>query len=83
MPATDNTCWGVEQDRALQQYFDDLIESGEKRVPMDTHSICDAWQDLDPTRTRSSFFHNYKRKAEMFNDQLKEREKKDSKFVLN
>ena len=71
--------WGAKEDAKLEQYFDDLIESGEKWVPLDNHSIRIAWKDVDPNRSRNSFFSCYKRRAEIYNDILKKRIENDSK----
>ena len=79
----DKVRWGADQDKALTDYFDNIIESGADCVPIDTQSKRQAWEELDPTRTRNSFYHNYKTCAEKYNKMLKQRAEKNGKLLFS
>ena len=82
MPTTDKKRWGATEDKRLADHFNNVIKGGATEIPLDNLAIEQAWQLLEPTRQKSPFTKIYRRKAEAYNAQLREKaENKKGTFI--
>ena len=63
--------WGAKENSVLVKHFEEEIKQGKPEIDIDVSNLEIIWKTLFSDRPRHLVIQNIRRKAEIFNKQLK------------